>query len=124
VTQTAPPLPALRFATAARRIGAAARAAGLSVPAFRSPPRVPGASRTLRRYREGVVVSVAIRGRTFADVAADMVEGVLCANRMEPAAASAVRAALLEAATVDASPGVPGLPSPEARMAERQTQAA
>ena len=43
-------LPALRFADAARRLGAAAHEAGLQVPAFRSPPRVPGAARTIRRY--------------------------------------------------------------------------
>ena len=43
-------VPALRFADAARRLGAAAHEAGLRVPAFRSPPRVAGAARTIRRY--------------------------------------------------------------------------
>ena len=38
VTETIIELPALRFADTARRLGAAAHEAGLSVPAFRSPP--------------------------------------------------------------------------------------
>ena len=78
-------MPALRFADAARRLGAAAHEAGLNVPAFRSPPRVAGAARTIRRYPAGAVVSVRLRGRPFAEVVADMVDGVLAANQV-PAA--------------------------------------
>ena len=85
VTETIIELPALRFADAARRLGAAAHEAGLHVPAFRSPPRVPGAARTIRRYPGGAVVSVRLRGRPFAEVVADMVDGVLAANQV-PAA--------------------------------------
>jgi hypothetical protein len=92
-----PALPALRFAEVARRLGAAAHEAGLSVPAFRSPPRVPGAARTIRRYPAGSVVAVRLRGRAFADVVADMVEGVLAANRVAPADAPRVRAQLTAA---------------------------
>jgi hypothetical protein len=92
--RTVTELPALRFADAARRLGAAAHEAGLSVPAFRSPPRVPGAARTIRRYPAGAVVSVRLRGRPFAEVIADMVEGVLAANRIPPADAVGVRARL------------------------------
>ncbi|MEX2268477.1 MAG: hypothetical protein WEA75_07320 [Acidimicrobiia bacterium] len=107
--------PVLRFADTARRLGAAARAAGLVVPAFRCPPRVPGARRTVRRFPGGSVVSVALKGRTFGDVATDMVEGVLVVNKLEGEAAQRFRTALSDAA---------GLPSVEARMAERQTRAA
>jgi hypothetical protein len=115
---------AARFAETARRLGAAARAAGLAVPAFRSPPRVD-AHRTIRRFRDGVVVSVRLRERPFAAVAADMVDGVLVANRLDPAAAERVRGELRAAAGLaPADAPVVGLPSPEARMAERQTQAA
>jgi hypothetical protein len=103
-----------RFADTARRLGVAARAAGLAVPAFRSPPRVD-APRTIRRYPEGVVVSVRLRGRPFEAVAADMIDGVLATNRLAGADAERVRPCLRRAA---------GLPSPEARVAERQTQAA
>jgi len=89
--------PVLRFADTAKRLGAAARAAGLVVPAFRCPPRVPGASRTVRRFPGGSVVSVLLKDRTFGDVATDMVEGVLVVNRLEGEAARRFRAALSEA---------------------------
>jgi hypothetical protein len=87
----------VRFANTARRLGAATRAAGLTVPAFRSPPRRPGAPRTIRRLPGGPVVAVAMRDRRFADVLADMVEGIVIANRLEGAAADRMRALLLEA---------------------------
>jgi hypothetical protein len=97
-------LPALRFADAARRLGAAAHAAGLEVPAFRCPPRLPGASRTIRRYPGGTVVSVRLRGRPFEAALDDMVEGVLVANRVEPAAAVRIREALEDAVHGVAAP--------------------
>ena len=72
---------ALRFATAARALGAEARARNLLVPGFRSPPRIAGAERTLRRWPGGRVnVAVRLRERPFPAVVADMVEGVLAAN--------------------------------------------
>src|SRR3954471_20968869 len=64
--RTVTPLPATRFADVARRLGAATHAAGLAVPAFRCPPRAPGALRTIRRYPGGAVVSVRLRDRPFA----------------------------------------------------------
>jgi hypothetical protein len=71
----------LRFAWAARRLGAEARQLHLETPSFRSPPRLPGAERTLRRRPDGgFVVAVRVRSRPFAVVAADMVDGVLAAN--------------------------------------------
>ncbi len=93
--RTVTELPALRFADAARRLGAAAHEAGLSVPAFRSPPRVPGAARTIRRYPAGAVVSVRLRERPFGEVVADMVDGVLAANRVPPADAPRLRSRLV-----------------------------
>jgi hypothetical protein len=92
----------VRFAHAARRLGAAARAAGLTVPAFRSPPRRPGAPRTIRRLPGGPVVAVALRDRAFADVLADMVEGVVIANGLQEPAASRVRGVLTAAVTASA----------------------
>jgi len=120
--------PVLRFADTARRLGAAARAAELEVPAFRCPPRVPGAHRTLRRYPGGAVISVVLKDRQFAEVRADMVEGVLAVNRLQGEAATRVRDALLDA--LDPDPALtsdgPALTSggTQARMAERQTRAA
>jgi hypothetical protein len=97
----------VRFADVARRLGAAAHDAGLDVPAFRSPPRVAGAARTIRRYPAGSVVSVRLRGRPFAEVVTDMVDGVLAANQVQAADASGLRArlvaALAEPAPVDAA---------------------
>ncbi len=118
------PTPALRFAETARRLGAATRAAGLTVPAFRCPPRVPGTLRTIRRYPGGTVVAVRLRDRPFDEVAGDMVEGVLVANRLSGDAALRLRTSLLEAAGSGAVVAPPPVPSAGARMAERQTQAA
>ena len=85
------------FAAAARRLGDAARAAGLAVPAFRSPPRVAGAVRTVRRYPGGTVVSVRLRDRAHEAVAADMVEGIVVTNRLTGDAALRARTLLAEA---------------------------
>ena len=94
-----PELSAMRFADVARRLGAATHAAGLAVPAFRCPPRVPGATRTIRRYPGGAVVSVRLRGRPFDDVVTDMVDGVVAANRVAeadvPRVIATLRAALV-----------------------------
>jgi hypothetical protein len=99
------------FAAAARRLADAARAAGLSVPAFRSPPRVAGAMRTVRRYPGGAVVSVQLRDRTHEAVAADMVEGVVVTNRLTGDAALRARTLLAEALVgIDTSERVPGRP--------------
>jgi hypothetical protein len=90
------PAPALRFADAAKRLGAATRAADLVVPAFRCPPRVAGVVRTIRRYPGGAVVSVVIRDRLWDEVAGDMVEGVVVVNGLEGEAALRMRTTLLE----------------------------
>jgi len=118
--RTVTELPALRFADAARRLGAAAHEAGLHVPAFRSPPRVPDAARTIRRYPAGAVVSVRLRGRPFAEVLADMVDGVLAANQVPAADGPRVRSRLVAALDADATPGdspADATPAPTARAA-------
>ena len=89
--------PPIRFAELARRIGAAARAAGLVVPAFRTPPRRSGVPRTIRRLPGGPVVAVRLRSRPTADVVADMVDGVIVANRLTGDVAERVRMTLLAA---------------------------
>ena len=98
-----PQVLSLRFSTAARLLSAEARRHGLVVPGFKSPPRIPGADRTIRRFPEGgAVIAVRLRERPFEAVLADMVEGLLVANALAPAAAQHWRARLLEAATVAA----------------------
>jgi len=48
---------------------------------FKSPPRIVGVTRTIRRRPDGrAVVAVAVRKRPGAAVAADMIDGVLVTN--------------------------------------------
>jgi hypothetical protein len=90
----APGAPASGFVDVARRLAAATRAAGLVVPVFRTPPRIASARRTIRWLPGGPVVSVRLRSRPLADVAADLVEGVIVANGLRGDAAAQVRRAL------------------------------
>ena len=85
---------AIRFAETARLIGRAARLRGLEVPTFRSPPGLGGVQRTIRRRGTSATVSVVVRGRPWAAVVADMVEGVVASNRLDSRRADTVRAAL------------------------------
>ena len=88
----------LHFAVAARTIGSASRERGLTVPGFRSPPKVPGADRTIRRRPDGSAsVSVVVKGRPFQAVIADLIEGVVVINDLDGATATRVRTHLWEA---------------------------
>jgi hypothetical protein len=88
------------FAWASRDLAKAAARLGLVAPSFRSPPAVPGVDRTLRRRHHdggGAVVAVRLWGRSFADIRADMVDGVLAANGLPQGSVEAARLrALLE----------------------------
>ena len=68
------------FSLAVRAVAGEARRMGLTVPGFRSPPKVAGVDRTIRWSRGQPIVAVRIMGRPLADVVADVVEGVLVAN--------------------------------------------
>jgi hypothetical protein len=74
------------FGWASAQLAHACGRLGLVAPSFRSPPAVPGVDRTLRRQRAGdgggVVVAIRLWGRSFAAIRADMVDGVLAANRV------------------------------------------
>lgn len=88
----------LRFAQAVRSLAVVARRLELRMPAFRSPPRHPELTRTLRRRPDGgVTVAVTIRGRPWDAVLADMVDGILAANDLQAEAASGPREQLWEA---------------------------
>jgi hypothetical protein len=88
----------LRFAAVARALDVAARRHGLRMPSFRSPPRIAGATRTLRRRADGgTMVSVVIRGRPWPAVLADMVDGVLATNDLDGPRAEPLRRALWDA---------------------------
>ena len=79
------------FAAAARTLTREARRRGLVGPSFRCPPRLVGVDRTLRRHGDGVVVSVRLRGRPWVAVLADMIEGVVVTNRLQPPHADRLR---------------------------------
>jgi len=80
------------FAGTARRVAAAARARGLDVPGFRTPPRQAGCRRTIRRYPDGTaLVAVQVRGRLWDDVVDDLIAGVLIVNDLHGARAAEVR---------------------------------
>lgn len=80
------------FSVAARRLADEARRRGLVVPGFRSPPRLAGARRTLRRLPGSApLVSVERRGRLAADVVVDMIDGVVAANGLTGTAAEVLR---------------------------------
>ncbi len=73
----------LEFAEAARQMGSVIRRAGHVVPTFRSPPKVPGRSRSILRRLDGSAsVAVALRGRAIASIVSDMIEGVVVANQL------------------------------------------
>lgn len=84
----------LRFARLARSLAEAARAQGLHAPTFRSPPRLEGVTRSIVRRGPAVTVAVALRDRPWPAVMADMVEGVVAANRLAGVRADRARAAL------------------------------
>lgn len=79
------------FAQAARTISRSARRLGLDAPSYRCPPRLVGADRTLRRRPSGCVISVRVKGRPRIAVLADMIEGVVAANRLVTPHADRVR---------------------------------
>ncbi len=88
----------LQFAATVRTLGGAARARGLIVPGFRSPPKVPGAERTMRmRPDGGAMVAVVVKGRPYQAVIADLIEGIIVVNVLSGAEATRVRTHLWEA---------------------------
>jgi hypothetical protein len=95
----------IRFARAVQSLAQAARALGLLVPAFRSPPRLAGVQRSIRRWAGGATVAVVVRDRPWPAVQADLIEGIVAANGLAGPAADRARAALwaaLEEGTVPA----------------------
>lgn len=82
------------FVNAANLLIAVAGRFGLIAPGFRTPPRIVGVQRTVRRRPGGGVVAVAVKGRPMAAVLADMIEGVVVVNGLQPPESDTVRAAL------------------------------
>jgi hypothetical protein len=83
---------ALQFSETVRQVVALARRHRLRVPVFRSPPGLEGVDRSIRRRPNGtVVVAVRRTGRPLAAVQADVIEGVVAANRLTGAPADRFR---------------------------------
>lgn len=103
----------LRFGTVASVLAEVAKAEGLVTPAFRSPPALVGVSRSIRRRRGGqTTVAVALRGRPWAAVLADMVEGVVVANRLRGVPADRCRVYLWDGLGAAGEAGGPPAPTP------------
>ncbi len=83
------------FAAAARRLSIEARRRRLHAPSYRSPPRLVGVDRTIRRRTDGgAVVAVRVRGRPLVAVLGDMIEGIVVANELRPPASDRARTEL------------------------------
>jgi hypothetical protein len=87
----------LRFARAVQALAVTARSLGLVAPSFRSPPRLVGVQRSIKRWPGGATVAVVVRDRPWAAVQSDLVEGVVAANQLVSPAADRAREALWQA---------------------------
>ncbi len=85
-----------KFTAAARVLARRAGELDLVVPGFRTPPRIVGVNRSLRRSRDGGggVVAVRIADRPFTATIGDMIEGVIVINNLTTAEADRVRTLL------------------------------
>ena len=95
---------AIEFAQAARTLTNEAQRRGLVGPSYRCPPRIVGVDRSLRRHVNGVVIAVKLRGRPWAAVLADMIEGVVVANQLDATTAIRLRGELWAALGFEATP--------------------
>ena len=101
-----------KFTGAARVLAQRVAELNLVAPGFRSPPRIVGVNRTIRRSRdgEGGVVAVRIADRPFTATIGDMIEGVIVINNLVPTEADRVRTLLWRTMlqfTVETSPSRP-----------------
>jgi hypothetical protein len=85
-----------KFTAAARVLAQRVAELNLVVPGFRSPPRIVGVNRTVRRARdgEGGVVAVRLADRPFTATVGDMIEGVIVINCLSATEADRVRTLL------------------------------
>ncbi|MGB6059416.1 MAG: hypothetical protein WBF71_14255 [Microthrixaceae bacterium] len=79
------------FSESVRLVLAVARRLDLDTPVFRSPPRTAGLDRTIQRRGDSTVIAIRREARPLAAVQADIVEGVVVANYLDPEAANEFR---------------------------------
>lgn len=116
-TSTGQEVTSLEFAHWVRTIAAHMRAMELRVPAFRSPPRVPGVTRTMRPGRnpgDPPTIAIALKGRTRRDVLLDMLAGAVAAARLLPHGSTAgqLRSRVIRELGVDTTPPDDDEPGP------------
>ena len=88
------------------------------MPGFQSPPRVKGATRSIRRRSDGsATISVAVKGRPRPAVLADLIDGVIAANEVSGIEAATLRDALWHGVAHMASPAVIDLREPHYAVA-------
>ncbi len=97
-TKVAPdpsPIGAHEFAEAARVVGRIMQDLGHTAPGYRTPPRVVGIDRSIRRGgTKGATIAVRVRLRPAAAIFADMIDGAVVANDLTGVEAVRCRAAL------------------------------
>lgn len=109
-----------RFAETVRTVVTVSRRRGLRPPVFRSPPRLEGVDRSIRRGPNGTVVVAVRRGdRPLAAVQADVIEGVVAANHLDGEAADRFRRAAWAALEGSGAP-----PRPRATMGQAPARVA
>lgn len=105
------PATTVDFAAAARTLAREARRRRLIGPSYRSPPRLVGVDRSIRRRGTGVVISVAIKDRPWVAVLSDMIEGVVVANGLAPPVSDRLRHELWAATATSAVTGSAAAPA-------------
>jgi hypothetical protein len=110
------------FLAVARAVSEVAAAHGLLVPSFRCPPRSPGVDRAITRWPSGARVSVRRAGVPTPQAVEAMVEGVVVANRLGGAAATALRPRLRSAAWTALDRPEPAIAPAEAPPQARAAQ--
>lgn len=94
-TADGPFVPSIHYARVVRAVANAARAAGLEVPVFRSPPRSGHLDRSVGFRADGTcVVAVRLADRPESAVEADVIDAVLYANDLFGADAVSIRRVL------------------------------
>lgn len=107
------------FLAVARAVAGVAADHGLLVPSFRCPPRNPEVDRAITRWPSGARVSVRRAGVPTPAAVEAMVEGVVVANRLGGAAATALRPRLRSAAWAALDRPEPGIARDEMRPEAR-----
>lgn len=124
VAAVVPRTSATDFSECVRTVVTVARRRGLRPPAFRSPPRLAGVDRSIQRRRNGTVTVAVRRGeRPFAAIQADVIEGVVAANRLAGEPADRFRRAAWSALEGASTPPAPA-PAGPTEAAGRRTVAA